>query len=65
VKAAFELITKTTLLDISLQPNSSIEIPAMEMAFIYLVNGKILIADKEIESEDEKIIENSKIGDYK
>ncbi len=61
---AVDLVTKTTLLDITLQPNSSIEIPAMEMAFVYLIKGEIIIADKEIastslinfESEGENVI---------
>jgi quercetin 2,3-dioxygenase len=43
-----ELVTKTTLLDITLQPNASIELDAQEMAFVYLMKGAITIGDKMI-----------------
>ncbi|MBK8847483.1 MAG: pirin family protein [Bacteroidetes bacterium] len=43
-----DLVTKTSLFDITLQPNSSIELDTKEMAFIYLMTGDITIADREI-----------------
>jgi redox-sensitive bicupin YhaK (pirin superfamily) len=50
LKAPFELVTKTTLLDVTLQPGASIELPAMEMAFIYLISGEMIVANKTVES---------------
>jgi quercetin 2,3-dioxygenase len=41
-----DLVTKTTLLDITLQPNTSIELDAKEMAFVYILKGGITIDDK-------------------
>jgi quercetin 2,3-dioxygenase len=43
-----ELVTKTSLFDITLAPNSSVELDAQEMAFVYLMAGKITIDEKEI-----------------
>lgn len=43
-----ELLTKTSLFDITLKPQSVIELEAQEMAFVYLMNGSIKIDDKEI-----------------
>jgi hypothetical protein len=46
LKSPIELVTKTTILDVTLQPNSSIELDAMEMAFVYLINGELTVTDK-------------------
>lgn len=43
-----ELVTKTTLLDVMLEPNTDIEFDAMEMAFAYLISGEIGIGDQVI-----------------
>jgi quercetin 2,3-dioxygenase len=48
LKSPIDLVTQTTLLDVALQPNSSIEFDAMEMAFVYLIEGDITIDDREI-----------------
>jgi quercetin 2,3-dioxygenase len=50
IQSPIELVTKTTIFDISLQPNTTIELEAMEMAFIYLVTGEIIINDSEVAS---------------
>lgn len=42
--APFELLTKTTLLDVTLQPESTISFPAKAMAFVYLIAGELTIA---------------------
>ncbi len=42
------LVTKTCLFDVTLQPNSSIEFDAAEMAFIYLMKSELVLDDKEI-----------------
>jgi hypothetical protein len=68
LKSPIELVTKTTILDITLQPNSSIEFDAQEMAFVYLMSGEIGIADREIsatsmitfEKEGKKVQINTK-----
>jgi quercetin 2,3-dioxygenase len=49
-KAAFELVTKTNLFHVTLQPYSSISFDASEMAFIYLMEAKLTIANREIKS---------------
>jgi quercetin 2,3-dioxygenase len=46
--APFDLLTKTSLFDVTLKPNSSIELDTKEMAFIYLMTGEITIGDREI-----------------
>lgn len=56
IKSPIELVTKTTLLDITLQPNTSIELDAKEMAFVYLINGEIKI--------NEAIIANKAIVNF-
>lgn len=61
LKSPIELVTKTTLFDATLQPNSSIEFDAMEMAFIYLVSGEIIVENHEISSTS--IITFEKEGD--
>ncbi len=38
-----ELATKTTLLDVTMQANTSIELDAQEMAFVYLMTGELNI----------------------
>jgi quercetin 2,3-dioxygenase len=40
-KSPIELVTQTTILDVTLQPNSTVEFEAAEMAFIYLVEGSL------------------------
>jgi quercetin 2,3-dioxygenase len=47
-QSPIELVTKTTILDITLQPNTSIELDAMEMAFVYLITGEIIVDDREV-----------------
>jgi quercetin 2,3-dioxygenase len=42
------LVTTTSLFDVTLQPNTTIEFDADEMAFVYLLKGGLRIADKEI-----------------
>jgi quercetin 2,3-dioxygenase len=44
------LATKTTLFDVTLQPNTTIEFDAKEMVFVYLMLGEIVIGDREISS---------------
>lgn len=51
LKSPIELVTKTTLLDVTLQPNTSIELDAMEMTFIYLIDGKVNISDQDISAK--------------
>lgn len=51
------LVTETTILDITLNPNSKIDLSSDEMAFIYLIDGKILIEGKEIDSKSIIIFE--------
>ena len=43
LQSPIELITKTTILDVALQPNTSLQLPANQMAFVYLMKGEILI----------------------
>lgn len=51
LQSPIELVTKTTLLDITLQPNTTIELDAMQMAFVYLINGELTIADKVVSNK--------------
>jgi quercetin 2,3-dioxygenase len=62
-----DLVTKTTLLDITIKSNASIELNAKEMAFVYLmkggitINGKTIIGNNMIsfeESGDKILIKN-------
>ncbi len=48
LKSPIELVTKTTLLDVTLQPNTTLQFDAMEMAFVFLMQGEITIDDREI-----------------
>ncbi len=48
LKSPIELVTPTTLLDITVQPNSSVMLAAQEMAFVYVVSGEINIAENAI-----------------
>lgn len=50
VTSPIDLVTKTILFDVTLNPNATIELDAKEMAFLYLMNGSIIIAEKEISS---------------
>jgi redox-sensitive bicupin YhaK (pirin superfamily) len=67
LKSPIELVTKTTLFDVTLQPNTTIEFEAMEMTFIYLISGEIQIDDREVastsmiifEKEGSKVIVNT------
>ena len=43
-----ELVTKTSLFDITLKPNTTIKLDTKEMAFIYTISGDIIVGDKEI-----------------
>ena len=56
-----ELLTKTTILDITLQPGSDLELDTKEMAFVYLLTGEIYIANQEITGTS--IINFEKEGD--
>jgi quercetin 2,3-dioxygenase len=68
LQSTIELVTKTTLLDITLQPNTTIKLDAMEMAFVYLISGDLTIADKVVsnkafinfEKEGDKVIVTTK-----
>ncbi|AYQ33596.1 pirin family protein [Runella sp. SP2] len=68
LQSPIELVTKTTLLDVTLQPNTTIELDTMEMALVYLIDGEIKIADQDIsskafinfEKDGDKIILHSK-----
>lgn len=50
LKSPIELVTKTLLFDVALKPGSTLELKAEEMAFVYLISGKIVVGDEEIES---------------
>jgi quercetin 2,3-dioxygenase len=52
LKSTIDLVTKTTLLDITLQPNVPIELDASEMAFIYLMEGEIISNSQVIEGRN-------------
>ncbi|HPN68165.1 MAG TPA: pirin-like C-terminal cupin domain-containing protein [Saprospiraceae bacterium] len=47
-QSPFELVTKTTILDVILQPNTALELEAMEMAFVYLISGDVQIGNHAI-----------------
>lgn len=47
-QSPIDLVTKTTLFDVTLQTNSTIEFDAKEMAFVYLMSGKIISDGSEI-----------------
>lgn len=49
MRSPIELVTKTDLLDVRLQPNASITLAANEMAFVYLMDGRISIDESDIE----------------
>lgn len=44
-----QLVTDTTIFDVSLQPGANIELPAKAMAFIYLMAGSIMSNGTEIQ----------------
>jgi redox-sensitive bicupin YhaK (pirin superfamily) len=52
LSSPLELLTKTLLFDVKLQPNASIEFHTEEMAFIYLISGEIVL-------DNETILEHS------
>ncbi|MBK8848466.1 MAG: pirin family protein [Bacteroidetes bacterium] len=59
--SSIDLVTKTILFDITLQPNSSIELNTKEMAFIHLLAGEITISERAISSSS--MITFEKTGD--
>jgi quercetin 2,3-dioxygenase len=61
IKAPFELVTKATLLDVTMQPNTILELPAMEMAFVHLITGEVIIADREIAATSLITFESDKV----
>lgn len=48
LQSPIDLVTKTSLFDVHLQPNASIEFDAAEMAFVYLMSGEIIVGVNEI-----------------
>jgi quercetin 2,3-dioxygenase len=48
VSSFIELVTKTSLFDVKLGTNTTINFPAQEMAFIYMISGTIAIDNQEI-----------------
>ena len=58
LQSPLELVTKTLLFDVALKPNATVELDAKEMAFIYLISGKIIIEGNEIESRSMVTFEN-------
>lgn len=44
-----DLVTKTMLFDITLQPHAVIELDALAMAFVYLMKGRLIMEDKAID----------------
>lgn len=48
INAPFELVTETSLFDVTLQPNSSLTLDAKEMAFVYLMSGEIMVQGNKI-----------------
>jgi quercetin 2,3-dioxygenase len=55
-----ELLTKTSLFDVTLQPDAAIEFDAAEMAFVYLISGEIIVAGESI--QDKAIVNSDKQG---
>jgi quercetin 2,3-dioxygenase len=51
VQSTIHLVTQTTILDVTLSPNSQIAFSAQAMSFIYLISGNISIQDKTIDSK--------------
>lgn len=49
--ASIELVTKTSLFDVTLQPDSTLELHAREMAFIYVLSGEVVIQEKTISQQ--------------
>ncbi|AMR25536.1 hypothetical protein A0257_22880 (plasmid) [Hymenobacter psoromatis] len=48
LQSPLKLVTETLLFDVAMQPNAVLELAAMEMTFIYLISGRIVINGKEI-----------------
>lgn len=48
VQSPLQLVTKTLLFDVAMQPNAALELAAQEMAFIYLISGKLVVDGQEI-----------------
>jgi redox-sensitive bicupin YhaK (pirin superfamily) len=47
LQSTIELVTKTTILDVEIQANTSIELDAQTMAFVYLISGRIWLENQE------------------
>jgi quercetin 2,3-dioxygenase len=50
LSSPINLVTKTNLFDVSLEPYSTLELEAKKMAFIYLMDGVIELGENEIKS---------------
>lgn len=48
LQSPLKLVTKTLLFDVTMQSNATLELAAKEMAFIYLISGKIVVNGTEI-----------------
>lgn len=48
VRAPFDLLTKTSLFDVTLVPHATVELDAKAMAFIYLLSGSATIGGNEV-----------------
>lgn len=60
LSSPIKLVTETILLDITLQPDTSIELDAMEMAFVYLIQGELIVGNELVSNKVFLIFE--KIG---
>ncbi|MCU0434120.1 MAG: pirin family protein [Bacteroidia bacterium] len=47
-KSPIELVTRTTILDVSLEPQTEVEFDAQEMTFIYLLEGALMVGDNQV-----------------
>lgn len=48
LSSPIDLVTKTSLFDVTLQPNARLELPAAEMAFIYLLSGTVAVGGQHV-----------------
>ncbi len=51
-QAPFKMITPISLFDISLSPGASVRLPALEMAFVYVVSGQGTAGDHTFQAQD-------------
>ncbi len=58
LRSPLELVTKTQLFDVTVKSNATIELDAKEMAFIYLISGKIIVDGDLIEARSMITFEN-------